>query len=126
MKLCNSALEAVSAIESDEFIWSHSMAATPVLLLDALAEHAVSHTDITLMQLHLEHADKVTAPEMEGHLRHRCFFAGKETRKLINEGRADYVPMFLSEIPKLFRKGEHATCLHMVGSSSSSNSSNLF
>ncbi|MFK8043264.1 acetyl-CoA hydrolase/transferase family protein [Congregibacter sp.] len=106
MKLCDSALEAVSAIGSGEFIWSHSMAATPVLLLDALAEHVVSHTDITLMQLHLEHADKVTAPEMEEHLRHRCFFAGKETRKLINEGRADYVPMFLSEIPKLFRKGE--------------------
>ncbi|EED33179.1 4-hydroxybutyrate coenzyme A transferase [gamma proteobacterium NOR5-3] len=106
MKYCDSALEALSGIESGEFIWCHSMAATPVLLLDALAEHALSKQNITLMQLHLEHAEKVTAPEMLGHIRHRCFFAGRETRKLINDGRADYVPMFLSEIPKLFRKGE--------------------
>ncbi|MDP5071198.1 MAG: 4-hydroxybutyrate CoA-transferase, partial [Congregibacter sp.] len=106
MKYCDSALEAVSGVDSGEFIWCHSMAATPVLLLDALAEHAQLRSDITLMQLHLEHAEKVTAPQMQGHVRHRCFFAGRETRKLINEGRADYVPMFLSEIPKLFRKGE--------------------
>jgi acyl-CoA hydrolase len=82
------------------------MAATPVLLLDALAKHALEHRDITLMQLHLEHAESVTGIELEGHLRHRCFFAGKETRKLINDGRADYVPMFLSELPKLFRRTE--------------------
>ncbi len=106
MKYCESALEAVSAIGSGEFIWCHSMAATPVLLLDALAEHVRDHHDITLMQLHLEHAEKVTDESLQGHLRHRCFFAGRETRKLINQGRADYVPMFLSEVPKLFRKGE--------------------
>jgi acyl-CoA hydrolase len=93
-------------IESGEFIWCHSMAATPTVLLDALAGHALTRDNITLMQLHLEHAEAVTVPELDGHLRHRCFFAGKTTRELINQGRADYVPMFLSEIPKLFRKGE--------------------
>ncbi len=82
------------------------MAATPRVLLDALATHALSRSNITLMQLHLEHADSVTVPAMEGHVRHRCFFAGKATRELINAGRADYVPLFLSELPKLFRKGE--------------------
>ena len=106
MIYCDSALEAVSAIESGEFIWCHSMAATPVLLLEALAEHAERRRDITLMQLHLEHAEAATHERLEGRLRHRCFFAGKETRKLINQGRADYVPIFLSEIPKLLRKGE--------------------
>jgi acyl-CoA hydrolase len=82
------------------------MAATPTVLLEALAQHAASLTDITLMQLHLEHAEAVAAPELEGRLRNRCFFAGAVTRSLINQGRADYVPMFLSEIPKLFRRGE--------------------
>lgn len=101
-----SAQEAVSAIDSDEFVWCHSMAATPRVLLDGLASHARSRSNITLMQLHLEHAESVTGPAMEGHVRHRCFFAGKATRELINAGRADYVPMFLSELPKLFRKGE--------------------
>tara|TARA_R110000823_G_scaffold27609_16_gene80468 strand:- start:34066 stop:35274 length:1209 start_codon:yes stop_codon:yes gene_type:complete len=82
------------------------MAATPTVLLEALAQHAYSLTNITLMQLHLEHADAVAAPELEGKLRNRCFFAGSATRALINQGRADYVPMFLSEIPKLFRRRE--------------------
>jgi acyl-CoA hydrolase len=82
------------------------MAATPTVLLEALAQHAGSLRDVTLMQLHLEHAESVAAPELEGRLRNRCFFAGKATRTLINQGRADYVPMFLSEIPKLFRRRE--------------------
>jgi len=114
MIYCDSALEAVSAIESGEFVWCHSMAATPVLLLEALAEHARERRDITLMQLHLEHAEQVTDESLDGHLRHRCFFAGKETRKLINQGRADYVPIFLSEIPKLLRKGEQRVDTVMV------------
>jgi acyl-CoA hydrolase len=82
------------------------MAATPTVLLDALAMHARSLSDVPIMQLHLEHAESIADPELEGRLRNRCFFAGKSTRQLINEGRADYVPMFLSEIPKLFRRGE--------------------
>lgn len=106
MKYCSTALEAVSAIGSGEFIWCHSMAATPVVLLEALAEHARGLEKLTLMQLHLEHADAVIDEQLDTHLRHRCFFAGRETRRLINDGRADYVPMFLSEIPKLFRRRE--------------------
>ncbi|MDG1388727.1 MAG: acetyl-CoA hydrolase/transferase C-terminal domain-containing protein [Halioglobus sp.] len=100
------ALDAVSIIGSGENIWCHSMAATPTVLLEALAQHAQSLFGVTIMQLHLEHAESIADPALEGHLRNRCFFAGKTTRNLINEGRADYVPMFLSEIPKLLRHGE--------------------
>ncbi|HBO12003.1 MAG TPA: 4-hydroxybutyrate CoA-transferase [Halieaceae bacterium] len=106
MRLVDSAVEALEEIQSGEFIWCHSMAATPTRLLEGLAEHARSRRDLTLMQLHLEHAETVTDPSLDGHLRHRCFFAGKQTRELINQGRADYIPLFLSELPKLFRKGE--------------------
>ena len=70
------------AITSGEFVWCHSMAATPVLLLNALGEHAVNCRDVTVMQLHLEHAEQVTQESLDGHLRHRCFFAGRETRRL--------------------------------------------
>ncbi|PLW69658.1 acetyl-CoA hydrolase/transferase family protein [Pseudohalioglobus lutimaris] len=101
----DTALEAVSAIQSGENVWCHSMAATPTVLLEALAVHARSLSNVTMMQLHLEHAEAIADPELEGRLRNRCFFAGKTTRQLINEGRADYVPMFLSEIPKEFRRG---------------------
>ncbi|TGD73356.1 acetyl-CoA hydrolase/transferase family protein [Mangrovimicrobium sediminis] len=102
----DTALEAVSVIGSGEYVWSHSMAATPTVLLEALGQHARNLSGVTLMQLHLEHAESVAAPELDGHLRNRCFFAGKTTRELINQGRADYVPVFLSEIPKLFRRRE--------------------
>ena len=105
-KFTETALEAVAAIGSGEYVWCHSMAATPTILLEALAQRAAALQNVTLMQLHLEHAESVASPELEGKLRNRCFFAGKATRALINEGRADYVPMFLSEIPKLFRQRE--------------------
>ncbi|MEM1189809.1 MAG: acetyl-CoA hydrolase/transferase C-terminal domain-containing protein [Pseudomonadota bacterium] len=114
MIYCDTALEAVSSIQSGESVWCHSMAATPGLLLEALVEHAHSCTGITLMQLHLEHVEKAAEDSLDGHLRHRCFFAGRETRRLINEGRADYVPMFLSEIPKLFRQGEQSVDAALV------------
>ena len=54
MNFVESAQEAVSDIASGEFVWCHSMAATPTVLLDALAEHALGLSDITLMHLHLE------------------------------------------------------------------------
>lgn len=83
------------------------MAATPKILLAALAEHAPANLqDVNILQLHLEQAEVLCQPELEGHIRNRVFFAGKDTRQLINEGRADYVPIFLSEIPKLFRSGK--------------------
>lgn len=105
-RFVNSAAEAVAGIGSGEFLWSHSMAATPTVLLEALVARAQEFQGVTILQLHLEHAEALAAPALEGHLRSRCFFAGKVTRELINQGRADYVPIFLSEIPKLFRRGE--------------------
>lgn len=105
-KRCSTAMAAVECIESGENIWVHSMAATPVLMVEALAVHAKSKRDISVLQLHLENAQALCSPDLEGHLRNRVFFAGRGTRDLVNEGRADYVPMFLSEIPKLFRRGE--------------------
>jgi acyl-CoA hydrolase len=104
-KIVSSALEAIQLINSGDHVWVHSMAATPSLLVAALAEHALAHTGITVMQMHLENAEALAAPALFGHLRNRVFFAGKSTRNLINQGRADYVPIFLSEIPKLFRSG---------------------
>ncbi len=102
----DSAAEAVSGIHSGDMIWSHSMASTPVVLLEALANHALNCDNLTVLQLHLEHAQALADPSLEGHLRCRCYFAGRETRDLINQGRADYVPIFLSEIPRLMRRGE--------------------
>lgn len=104
-KIVKSAIEAVDGICSNQTIWVHSMAATPTLLLEALAVKALELEGLTVMQLHLENAEVLSSPELFNHLRNRAFFASAATRDLINEGHADYVPMFLSEIPKLFRSG---------------------
>ncbi|MBO6751940.1 MAG: 4-hydroxybutyrate CoA-transferase, partial [Spongiibacter sp.] len=77
-ELCNTAQDALNILKSGDTLWCHSMAATPYRLLEALAEKALSLQDLTLMQLHLEHADALCAAALDGHLRNRCFFVGKE------------------------------------------------
>ncbi|MCB0282704.1 MAG: acetyl-CoA hydrolase/transferase family protein [Calditrichae bacterium] len=104
-KKYSSALEAVSMIESGEYVWTHSMAATPVMLLEGLYQHALQKRDITVMQLHTEQPDTIPADKLQGHIRNRCFFVGKPTRRMVQSGQADYVPIFLSEVPILFRRG---------------------
>ncbi|QSX37850.1 acetyl-CoA hydrolase/transferase family protein [Shewanella sedimentimangrovi] len=103
---CNTALEAVSLIDNNEYIWTHSMGATPRIMLEALAVHARNRRNLTLLQLHTEQAECLSSPELKGHLRHRCYFGGVPTRSLLQQGDADYVPIFLSEVPKLFRSRE--------------------
>jgi len=100
-----SAFDALQAIKSGDHIWCHSMAATPYRLLEALVERVMSLKNIELLQLHLENAGVLCQPQLEGHLRNRCYFVSTHTRDLVNQGKADYVPIFLSEIPKLFRRG---------------------
>lgn len=106
VNVCNSALEAISVIQDNDFIWTHSMAATPRVLFEALATHAKSRQNLTLMQLHTERSDMLASEDLVGHLRHHCFFSSTSTRPLLAKGLADYVPVFLSEVPKLFRSGE--------------------
>ncbi|QBG34878.1 acetyl-CoA hydrolase/transferase family protein [Litorilituus sediminis] len=106
VRVCNTALEAVSVIEDNEFIWTHSMAATPRILFSALATHAKTRKNLTLMQLHTERSEALADESLLPHLRHRCYFTSTSTRPLIAQGQADYVPIFLSEVPKLFRSKE--------------------
>ena len=103
-KKCKTAVEAVSIIESGEYVWTHSMAASPALLLEGLYEHAKTKENITLMQFHTEQPGGIRAQGLDGRLRNRCFFVGAPTRKLVQTGYADYVPIFLSEVPLLFRR----------------------
>lgn len=112
--ICKSALEAVSLIQDGESLWTHSMGATPRLLLNALAQHAMTKNDLTLLQLHTERAESLSDEKLKGHLRHRCFFGGLPTRQLLQQGDADYVPIFLSEVPKLFRSGEQKIDTAMI------------
>ena len=97
-----SAAEAVEVVRSGDRVYVHCAAATPSVLLDALVARAADLHDVTVVHLHTEGPGPHLAPEMEGHFRHRALFVGPNARKAVNEGRADYVPVFLSDIPQLF------------------------
>lgn len=101
-----SAEQALALIQNGETLWCHSMAATPYSMLNALAKVALEKRDLTLLSLHTEHSQALCAAELQGHLRQRVFFVGGPTRPAVQCGLADYVPAFLSEIPKMLRSGE--------------------
>jgi acyl-CoA hydrolase len=100
-----SAEEAVAAVVDGQTVFVHGGAATPSALLTALAARAPQLTGVTTVGLHLEGPCPHLEPGMAGHIRHRALFIGPNAREAVNEGRADYVPIFLSDIPHLFSRG---------------------
>lgn len=81
-------------------------AATPTKLITALAQHGknANLADVTICAMHTEGLAEYTDPSLEKTFRSVSFFMGGNVRKPIAEGRADAVPIFLHEIPKLFHQ----------------------
>jgi acyl-CoA hydrolase len=100
-----SADQAVAGIASGNRVYLHGAAATPSVLLDALVARAADLRDVGVVHLHCEGPGPHLAPEMAGHFRHRALFIGPNARAAVNEGRADYVPIFLSDVPRLLASG---------------------
>ena len=94
--------DAVQCVRSDSRVYIHPGCAEPEVLVEALMQRAPHIHDVEIVHLlTLGRADYV-APEMEGHFRHNAMFIGKNVRDAVNEGRADYTPIFLSQIENLF------------------------
>lgn len=104
-KLC-SAEEAVSVVKSGDRVYISGNAATPYVLMKALAQRKDELFNVELVHVLLMGEDPLSKPEMEGHFRHNSLFVGPADRQAINEGRADYVPIFLHQIPELFYSGQ--------------------
>lgn len=94
--------KAMSAIRSDDRVFIHSVAAAPQTLISAMIEQPLRNVEI--VHLHTEGDAPYTRPEFTGIFRVNALFIGANTRKAAQEGRADYTPIFLSEVPALFRK----------------------
>src|SRR5574341_340863 len=94
--------EAVKAVKSGDFVYVHPGCAAPQRLLDALVARGQELSEVKIMHLMAMSKADYANPGMEGHFRHIAFFTGKNVRDAINAGRADYMPVFLSEIPRLF------------------------
>jgi acyl-CoA hydrolase len=97
--------EAVAVVKSGDRVYLSGNAATPYNLMRALAARKDELQDVELVHVLLLGEDPLARPEMEGHFRHNSLFVGPADRKAINEGRADYVPIFLHHIPDLFLSG---------------------
>jgi acyl-CoA hydrolase len=97
--------EAVAGIRSGDQVYVQCASAAPSVLLDALVARASELRDVGMVHLHTEGPGPHLAPEMAGHFRHRALFVGPNARTAIADGRADYVPVFLSDVPRLFDTG---------------------
>jgi len=100
-----SAEEALSYVRSGDRVFVHTAAAAPRLLVEALAARHSELTEVEVVHLHTEGPAPYAAPGMEKSFRTRCLFIGSNMRQAVEEGRADFVPVFLSEVPALFRQG---------------------
>lgn len=96
--------EAVSVIASGNRVFIHSVAAAPRLLIEAMVRRASELRNVEIVHLHTEGEAPYAKPEYADSFRVNAFFVGANVRKALAEGRADYVPIFLSEVPALFRR----------------------
>ncbi len=98
-----SATEALGIVRSGDRVFIHSVAAAPQALIGALTARAPELRDVEIVQLHTEGPAPYAAPEMAASFRVNALFVGKNVREAVARGQADYVPVFLSEVPALFR-----------------------
>lgn len=97
--------EAVKIVKSGDRVFLHSAAATPIHLVDALTKRGHELKAVELISIHTEGPAPYLAKEFEDSFLVNTFFVGPNTRKAVSEGLANYIPVFLSEIPKLFKSG---------------------
>ena len=105
-KKLTTAEEAVRCIKSHDRIFVSANAATPFSILEALAGRKDELSDVEVNHVLLIGDDPFSRAGMDGHFRHNSLFVGPADRQAINDGRGDYVPIFLSEVPSLFKKGK--------------------
>lgn len=95
--------EAVTVIQSNNRVFLSGNCSVPKVVTHALVERAESLTGVEIAQVLTIGDAEYVKPEMEGHIRVNTLFISADVRKAVQEGRADFSPCFLSEIPALFR-----------------------
>lgn len=100
----NAALEAVSHISSGNRVFVHSVAGAPQRLVKAMTARSGELRDVEIVHIHTEGEAPYCAPEYRGIFQTNAMFVGPNMREAVHTGRANYIPVFLSEVPALFRK----------------------
>lgn len=99
------ATEAVRAIESGQRVVISHACGEPQTLVEAMVARGPELQAVEIVHMVAMGKAAYCRPEMAGHFRHNSLFVGGTTRQAVNEGRADFTPVFFSEIPSLFRDG---------------------
>jgi acetyl-CoA hydrolase len=125
-----SADEAVREIQSGDRVWIHPGCNTPTTLIEAMVARAPELENVEVAHILTLAEAPYAAPGMESHFRHRSLFTGGNVRDAVNEGRADFVPIHLHDVPALISRGrmpvdvalihistpdEHGFCSYGVG-----------
>jgi len=96
--------EAVTAIQSGNRVFVHSVAQTPHVLIRAMVDRAPELRNVEICHIHTEGPLPYLEPQYRESFRPNSFFIGANMRKQLAQGIGDYVPIFLSEIPLLFKR----------------------
>jgi acetyl-CoA hydrolase len=99
------AAEAVQAIQSGDRVYVHGASAYPQALIWAMVERASELRGVEIVHLHTNGDAPYVEPRYAESFHHRALFVGPNVRQAVLEGRATYVPIFLSDIPQLIRSG---------------------
>ena len=97
--------EALRFVESGMRVYIQPGCAEPETLVEALMRRGPAVRDVEIVHMMTMGVAPYVAPEMAGHFRHNAVFIGSNVREAINDGRADYTPIYLSEIEELFESG---------------------
>ncbi len=95
--------EALQLIQSGNRVFLHGSAATPIFIINQLLDQKHRFTNVELVSITLQGVD-LNSPDLEGHFYVNSLFVSESTRAAVNGTLGDYVPVFLSEIPLLFRR----------------------
>ncbi|HEV2388842.1 MAG TPA: acetyl-CoA hydrolase/transferase C-terminal domain-containing protein [Candidatus Acidoferrales bacterium] len=98
--------EALGVVRSGMRVYIHPGCAEPEALVRALIGRAAELEDVEIVHMMTLGSADYVKPGMEGHFRHNAIFVGPNVREAVNDGRADYTPIYLSEVEALFESGE--------------------
>lgn len=97
--------KVVKAIQSGDNVHIHPGCAEPITLVDAMTARAAELTDVKVWHLLTFGPAPYVTPEMAPHFKHMAYFTGGNVRKAVNEGHAEYIPIYLYEIGNLMNEG---------------------
>ena len=106
--------DALRSLQSHMRVYIQPACGEPETLVEALLKRGPFVRDVEVVHMLTMGNAGYVAPEMEGHFRHNAVFIGANVREAINEGRADYTPVYLSEVEDLFESGAMPLDLALV------------